>query len=196
MKVLQESKHCKLYLAETEEEINLINERKFIMGFLPEGFVPEKIQDSQMSEGFAPIKGKYIAEIEDVTVKEGTWPSGDAYKQLSLKLRIKETIEGDKANNRVIFDQTSLVDTTYDGAVTTAAEHASRLVNKICTAGYDIDLVEANKSEEAFIDEVSKSKGTKCNLSCWVQNNKQRSKIVDKFTNVGKTFVKPEEIPF
>jgi len=152
------------------------------MSFLPENFKPEKYQDTSLSEGFKPLKGKYVCEIERVTVKEGTWASGDAYKKAVLMLRIKEVVSGDKGVNRTFFDETSLIDTTYNEKTTTAAEHAGKLISKLCTAGYDMDLVKAGKSLEDFVKEVEGAVGLKCNINAWVQGDKQRIKFVEEFS--------------
>lgn len=153
------------------------------MGFLPKGFKPEKIQDSSLGSEFKPLKGKYVCEIEKVTVKEGEWASGDKYKKLALTLRVKETIDGDKGNNRIFFDETSLIDTTYKDNLTKAEAHAAKLNIKLYTAGYDMGLTE-DSTESDFIKAAEGAVGTRCNISAWVQDGKQRIKFVEEFVGV------------
>lgn len=61
---------------------------------------PEKILDKNE---FLPLKGAYLCRVDALEHRAGnSKKDGEPYDFYSLKLQVKETVEGDKGNNRFL----------------------------------------------------------------------------------------------
>ena len=164
------------------------------MSFLPDGYKAEKVQDN--GNDFEALKGKYVATITEVKRDQEPWNDGQAKDQIKLTFKIKQTIDGDKGENRLVFKNVNMIDTDYNGKVTTGAQHRAKLINQLCSADFDVDC----SSEEAFYSDLPRAVGTDCNLSCFkTGSGKQAAMIVEKFAEKKSSVVKEaakEEVPF
>lgn len=187
--VLKETKHCKLYLMTKEE---------FEMSFLPEGFKPEPMQDSD--GGFEIMKGKAVMVLDEIRRNTEPWKSGDARDIISFQWRVKTVIENKEGvfANRVAFKKYNMLDgVTKDGREYKGADARAKLATDLCTAGYDVDL----SGEDAFYASLEGAKGIEANVILSDYNGSQAIRVVQKFSekkskeNVNNEISK-EETPF
>lgn len=64
-------------------------------------WTPNVVEDSVSIDFSKPVRGKYIAEFNDLVHREGDSEKGH-WENLTVKFKITEDVEGDKSNNRIV----------------------------------------------------------------------------------------------
>lgn len=166
-----------------------------LMSFLPEGYKPEPIQDT---EGNFPImKGKVVLVMTKYDRDTTPWKSGDPKDQINCTWKVETVVENKEnvAVNRTVFKKYNMLDgVTKEGKEYKGADARARLATDLCTCGYDVDL----SGETEFYASVERAVGTKGNAILGDYNGSQSTKFVEKFAEKKESVTenKMEEAPF